>query len=162
MAGGGLYAQSVFVDQDEEVVTVPITTDTVVVQQSESTQTQVLERTWGVDLEDYLRDKIVYLSKHPTEKKVSKQELRYVYRVCQVPCQAGKQVVFLSMTKSKEFYLSKQDPLEMAEICSCYLDLHQPQMVTEPRTPSRTRADDPKNFGEVQGDGPEKDIKNLW
>lgn len=161
MASNGLYAQSsnIFVDEDEVVVTVPVNDDTVVVHRPEHTQIQVLERTWGVNLESYLKDKIVYLSTHPSDKKVSKSDIRYVYKVYQVPCRDGKQIVYLSMTAEPiEFYLSKQDPSTMEEICSCYLDLALPQ---EP-TPSRHQTDDTEYFGVAKPDGPDGSIKDLW
>lgn len=165
MASCGLYAQSsnIFIDEDEVVVTVPVANnDTVVVHRPEHTQIQVLERTWGVNLESYLRDKIVYLSTHPSDKKVSKSDIRYVYKVYQVPCRDGKQIVYLSMTAEPiEFYLSKQDPSTMEEICSCYLDLALPQRVTEP-TPSRHQTDDTEYFGVAKPDGPDGSIKDLW
>lgn len=164
MASNGLYAQSsnIFVDEDEVVVTVPVTDDTVVVHRPEHTQIQVLERTWGVNLESYLRDKIVYLSTHPSDKKVSKSDIRYVYKVYQVPCRDGKQIVYLSMTAEPiEFYLSKQDPSTMEEICSCYLDLALPQRVTEP-TPSRHQTDDTEYFGVAKPNGQDGNIKDLW
>ena len=159
MASSGLYAQSsnVFVDEDEVVVTVPVTADTVVVQQTESTQIQVLERTWGVNLEDYLRDKIVFLSSNPSNKKVSRTDIRYVYKVYQVPCRSGKQTVYLSMTESKEFFLSKQDPTTVDEIYSSYLDYG-----TITATPSRHQTDDTEYFGVAKPDGPDGSIKDLW
>ena len=160
IASGRLYAQSsnVFVDEDEVVVTVPVTADTVVVQQPESTQIQVLERTWGVNLEDYLRDKIVFLSSNPSNKKVSRTDIRYVYKVYQVPCRSGKQTVYLSMTAEPiEFYLSKQDPTTLDEFYSCYLDFG-----TATATPSRHQTDDAEYFGVAKPNGSDGNIKDLW
>lgn len=136
----GLYAQTVFVDQDEDVVTVPVTVDTVEAQVSEPHQIQVLERTWGVDLEEYLRDKIIYLSSKPAGY-VFKRDIQFVYKVKQIPCKSGRRIAYLSMTSNREFFLSLEDPTKIdVGFYSCYLDYGEETTAT---TNSRHHTDDP-------------------
>lgn len=135
LGASGLYAQSIFVDQNEDVetviATVPTPVDTVVTHENEI---QVLERTWGLNLEDFLRDKIIYLSNHAS-KWVWKRDIQFVYKVFKVPCRSGERVVFLSMTENREFFLSLQDPTTITQdgFYSCYLDYGEATTVSSSR-----------------------------
>lgn len=139
VASSGLYAQSSeFVLDDEEVVVTVQPADTVV--QEDPITIQMMERVWGNNLEEYLESKIISLSSHPNQGKVSKKNIMYVYKVFGVPCKGGFQTIYLSMTKSRDFILSKEDPTNAEEVCGCYLELNLPEKVAT--TPSRHQTDD--------------------
>ena len=148
MVGTGMYAQSTeFVWVEDETLNVPIV-DTVVQQPEEI---QVLQRTWGVNLEDYLRDIIITLSTNPTGKSIQKKNILYVYQVNGVPCKTGNQTVYLTMSNSKDFVLSKDNPVNAEEICGCFLDLKLPEKVTY--SPGAHPTDDEDAFGQPSSDG---------
>lgn len=139
VANCGLYAQSSeFVLDDEEVVVTVQPADTVV--QEYPITIQMIERVWGNNLEEYLESKIISLSSNPHQGKVSKKDILYAYKVFGVPCKSGFQTIYLSMTKSRNFILSKEDPTNAEEVCGCYLELNLPEKVAA--TPSRHQTDD--------------------
>lgn len=140
VASCGLYAQSSeFILDDEEEITVTVQPADTVMQENPIT-IRMMGRVWGNNLEEYLESKIISLSKNPHQGKVSKKDILYVYKVFGVPCKSGFQTIYLSMTESKDFILSKEDPTNTEEVCGCYLELNLPDEVTT--TPSRHQTDD--------------------
>lgn len=153
-----LSAQSekfVLYDQAEDVVE----SDMSKAETNEPEEIRVLERTWNLDLENYLMEKVIDLSSNQNPKKISKQDIDWIYKINQVPCKSGYQVVYLTLTTQKDFIVSLENPVLMDEVCGCFLDLKLPEKVIY--SPKVYTTDDEERFGTQKATGKDKELPDV-
>ena len=156
MTSAGLHAQSsefIWDNDDETAIVTPIDT---VVQQPE--EIRVTVRTWD-NLESELKAEVISLSKNPIKRKVSRENIAWIYEISAVPTSVGKQTVYLSIIKSGGFFLSKENPQNADEICECYLDVETPNKVIY--TPGTHQTDDVEAYGRPETNGNNRKIPKI-
>lgn len=153
LVASGLYAQSSeYIVEDEEVVITVQPQDTVV---EAVKPIPVTQRTWET-LEKDLKDQVVTLSKGYTNKKVTKEDVVWIYEIRNVPTTTGDRTVYLNMLAKGGFLLSKENPNNVEQICECYLPLNLPSEVVA--KPGKHQTDDSDFFGEVESNGTNRKI----
>lgn len=151
----GLYAQSSeYIVEDEEEVIV-VSPDTVA---DQAKPIPVTQRVWDY-LEQELKDQVISLSKNYTNKKVSKDDVVWIYEILNVPTTTGNRTVYLNMLAKGGFLLSKENPNNVEEICECYLPLSLPNEVVV--KPGKHQTDDSDFFGEAESNGTNRKIINF-
>lgn len=164
MVTSGLYAQSqVFIIDDDEYeeaseMNQEIVVDSATVETVEQNKDiPMTVKTWD-NLEQKLKDEVIRLSKQDLKRKVSsKSNIAWIYQISQVPTSSGFQTIYLSILKDEMygFFLSKENPNNVEQVCECYLDL------TEISAGKKT-TDDPNSFGEAKPTGRDRNIQTLW
>jgi len=156
VASSGLYAQSTEFIYKEYTPPAETTVDTVVQQPEEI---HVTKRTWD-NLESELKSEIISLSKNPIKRKVSRENIAWIYQVSDVPTSVGKQTVYLSILKGDiyGFFLSKENPQNAQEICECYLDIELPERIIY--TPGARQTDN-DDYGQPETTGNNRKIPKI-
>lgn len=150
VASCGLYAQSSEFVLDDEEVNIIVTeqpTDTITVAHPEVIR--ITTRTWD-NMEEPLKEKVIQLSKGQSQMKISRDKVRWVYEVTNIPTLSGKRTAYLSILDNHDYFLSKEDPNDAEVICGCFLQLQQPENILI--TPSKHQTDD-SVFGEAEPNG---------